>query len=244
MNFKIATVALAATIGAVASAQLTGNLHLVQANDGGNGWVNQEFSDFPTYSTGTGNTFTVTGGGWNIANIQQRYLDFGAFIANNVNSARLTVSQFTGFPSGNHNPIAGSAGGDIVFSGVVAGVINNVSGSLFNFEIDTTGIGALQGLANGTYLVTATPIASFGANGQAFCMAALAPTGPSWVRNPGGGFGLPAGGGWDELNDAFGGTDTELGIGINGTAVPEPATMAVLGLGAAAMLRRRRSVKK
>lgn len=244
MKFKIAFVALAATIGAGASAQLTGNLHLVQANDAGNGWVNQEFSDFPTFSTGTGNVFTVSGGGWNIANIQQRYVDFGSFISQNISSARLTVSTFSGTPTANHNPIAASAGGDIVFSGLVSGTINNVAGTNFNFEINTTGIGALQGLANGQYLVTATLIAGFGQTGQAFCMQALTPTQNSWVRNPGGGFALPAGGNWDTLNNAFATQDTELGLGINGTVVPEPATMAVLGLGAAAMLRRRRNAKK
>lgn len=231
---KLAIISAFSVLGAMASAQLTGNLYLSQANDAGSNFVNQEFGDFPTFSTVIGNVVTFSTA-VNLTDVQIRMIDSGSWI-NNVNSARLTISQFTGTPSGNHTIGAASAGGDIAYSQIVNATTTNVSGTLFNFTADASGV---TNLAAGTYLVSLTGIANFGARGQAFTQAALSPLTDGWYRNPGGAFGLPAGTGWGMLQPAAG--FREAGMGINGEAVPEPATMAVLGLGVAALARRRRN---
>lgn len=232
---KLAIISAFSVLGAMASAQLTGNLYLSQADDLGGNFVNQEFGDFPTFTTGIGNVVTF-GTAVNLTDVQIRMVDSGSWIANGVNTARLTISQFSGTPSANHTFGAASAGGDIAYSAIVNTTINNVSGTLFNFTADASGV---TNLAAGTYLVSLTGIADFGARGQAFTQAAVAPATDGWYRNPGGAFGLPAGTGWGQLNPAAG--FREAGMGINGEAVPEPATMAVLGLGVAALARRRRN---
>ncbi len=82
-----------------------------------------------------------------------------------------------------------------------------------------------------------TPRTGKGGRSQSFQQASLAQASDSWARNPGGGFGLPIGTNWGMLSAAT--TFREASMGINGAAVPEPATMAILGLGVAALARRR-----
>ncbi len=235
---KLAIISAFSVLGAMASAQLTGNLYLSQADDAGGNFVNQEFGDFPTFSVVVGNVVTF-GTAVNLSDVSIRMVDAGSWISGGVSSARLTISQFTGTPSLNHTIGGASVGGDIAYSAVVNTSINNVSGTLFNFTADASGV---TNLAAGTYLVSLTGIADFaGANGrgQAFTQAAIAPATDGWFRNPGGGFGFAAGTNWDMLMGTAG--FREAGMGINGEAVPEPATMAVLGLGVAALARRRRN---
>jgi len=233
---KLAMISALAVLGAMANAQLTGNLYLAQSNETGNGYVNQEFADFPTYSTGLGNVVTF-GTAVNLSDVQVRYQDFGSWVANGVNQARLTISQFTGTPSGNHTFGTTSTGGDIMYSSVVSASITNVSGSNFSFVADATGVSTL---AAGTYLISVTGIAAFGTDGQAFHLVSTGQSSNSYARNPGGAFGLPSGSAWDTLSSAFATSNREVSMGVNGAAVPEPATMAVLGLGVAALARRRR----
>ncbi|MBX3096512.1 MAG: PEP-CTERM sorting domain-containing protein [Fimbriimonadaceae bacterium] len=243
MKGKLTIAAMLIVAGSVANAQLTGNLYLEQADDvngpGGLNFVNQAFGDFPDFSTGVGNVVTF-GSAVNLSDVQIRYTDSGSWTSGNAPaSAWLTISMFSGSPSSNHDPVGASAGGDIMFSGAVAGSVTNISGSLFNYVADATGV---TNLAAGTYLVSLVPIADFGVAGQAFILGALNQSADSYARNPGGGFGFPAGTAWDTLTNASGNPGLrQAGMGINGQAVPEPASMVALGLGALAMVRRRRN---
>lgn len=233
---KLAIISAFSVLGAMASAQLTGNLYLAQANDTGGNFVNQEFGDFPTFTTGIGNVVTF-GSAVNLTDVQIRMTEAaaGTWISGGVNQARLTISVFSGTPSVNHTFGAASVGGDIAYSAIVNASITNVTNKIFNFVGDATGV---TNLAAGTYLVSLTGIADFGVRGQSFQQASLAQASDSWARNPGGGFGLPIGTNWGMLSAAT--TFREASMGINGAAVPEPATMAILGLGVAALARRRR----
>ena len=46
-----------------------------------------------------------------------------------------------------------------------------------------------------------------------------------------------------EMAAVFGAGTWDFSYGLTGTAVPEPASIAILGLGALALIRRRRSKK-
>ncbi|MBX3112882.1 MAG: PEP-CTERM sorting domain-containing protein [Fimbriimonadaceae bacterium] len=234
---RLALLTTLAALGAFAHAQLSGNLYLAQANDGGTGIVDQEFGDFPDYSTGAGNVVTFATS-VQLADVQTRLTDSGTWIADGVNSGRLTISKFDGSaPSTQHTPGGASSGSDIVYDGVLSATMTNVSGTLFNFVGDASLVPVIDA---GTYFVTFTGIADFGAHGQAFHMESSDTSVDSWARNPGGSFGLSGGTDWFKTS-LQSGWPTQISLGINGKeAVPEPATMAVLAAGAALLARRRR----
>lgn len=259
MNIRRYRYALLGTISfaivASAPAQLTGNLLLRQGSFNNIGYVNQVFSDNPTITTGMGSMVTSSSA-WNISNIQT--LHRGANGVNNwwtnVNTATLNVSrQVGGMPDPNVDPtIATNTGASVVYSGLVSIVLDqgqaNANGPNQSFRItaNTTGISALQGLAAGSYVFSLVPNATQAGNGQTFTVGSTV-NGASndYTRNPSGGFGFgsPGNGGWVTMTVAFppSGPLANWAIGINGTPVPEPASMAALGLGALALIRRRRS---
>ena len=240
---------------ASAHAQLTGNLLLRQASFSGRGYVNQVFSDLPAQSTGMGAMITSTQT-WNIANIQTLQLQ-GASPNNwwgNVNTATLNVTrQSGGLPDPAIDPtVVTNTGPSVVYSGFVSVVLDqgqttaNGPNQAFRMTANTSGIAALQGLAAGSYVFSLVANTTFGIHGQTFTAQSTLPgTSNDYTRNPGGGFGLgfPGNTAWTTMTVAYppSGPLANWGIGINGsTAVPEPATMAALGLGALALIRRRR----
>ncbi len=235
----------AASIVASSNASLVGSLYLAQ----GGGTTTSNFVDQifepgnAAFSTVSGNVVTVGASGWNIANIQAEFFDSGTVVAGGLNSMLLTVSTFSASPNTNHTSGV-SAGGGIVFSGLVTSTITN-SGTapIFNMETNTSGIGALQGLAAGQYLFTYSLNASFATFGQGFHTISTNTSTNGWSRNAGGGFALPGGTNWATYATQNPGDTTgkQFSLGINGTnAVPEPASIAILGLGALGLLVRRR----
>lgn len=241
---KLKAILILGTCGVVAgaNAQLVGNLYLTQGvGSAGGNFVDQIFSDVPTFSTVSGNVVTVGGPGWNISNVQAQFIDTGSIISGGLNSMLLTVSTFSSTPNTNHTSGV-SAGGGIVFSGLVTSSITNVSGTIFNMETNTSSISALQGLAAGQYLFTYTLNSPFSPNGQGFHTLSTDTSTDGWTRNAGGGFAFTSGSNWTTYNAAQNGNPrAQFSLGINGTsAVPEPASLAILGLGALNLLARRR----
>jgi hypothetical protein len=168
-----------------------------------------------------------------LENIQQRGFDFGGwFVFLGVPQAHLTISRFSTSPSPQHLPGASSVGSEIVFDGVRSSAVNNVTGHFYNFEVDATGIF----LDPGTYLVTSVPVASISTHGQGMTQAAAGPSvTDSWICG-----GL-TNGQWVKLVESGLGTgsDREVGMGINGTAVPEPGLLTALTLGTLGVMRKR-----
>ena len=243
MKLRYITILGAASIVASSNASLTGNLYLTQGNGGnGSNFIDQVFEPAnAAFSTVSGNVVTVGASGWNISNIQAEFVDNGAVVTGGLNSMLLTVSTFSGTPNTNHTTGV-SAGGGIVFSGLVTSTITNSVPAIFNMETNTSGIGALQGLAAGQYLFTYSLNGSLATFGQGFHTLSTDTSTNGWSRNAGGGFGLPGGTNWatyvTQTSDT---TATQFSLGINGAnAVPEPASIAILGLGALGLLVRRR----
>src|SRR5579862_6057486 len=99
-SYRIGLVVVGGLMAGAASAQLlTGNLLLRQTLATNAGFVNQIFSDFPTFSTGMGSEVTTTAA-WNISNIQVFQIGSNTSGSTNtwfgnVNTATLTVSTQT-----------------------------------------------------------------------------------------------------------------------------------------------------
>ncbi len=245
-------------LGASAQAQLTGNLLLRQGSFTNFRAVNQVMNDNPSFSTGMGSLVT-TAQAWNISNIQT--LQVAASGPNtwwtNVTTATLNVSRQLGVvPDPSIDPtVATNTGPAVVYSGTVNVVLDlpqsNANGANQSFRMTalTSGISALQGLAAGNYVFSLVANAPIFTVGQTFTAGSNVPGVVSdWTRNPGGGFGLggiPNNSQWITMTAGFppSGPNANWAIGINGSPVPEPASMTAMGLGALALLRRRKSKK-
>lgn len=83
-----------------------------------------------------------------------------------------------------------------------------------------------------SYLVGVIPVMNFGSFGQTFVVTGSGDNGQSWQINPGGGFAFPG-----NVSNVTG--DAAYRVEATGV-VPEPASMVALGLGLAAVVRRRR----
>ncbi len=192
----------------------------------GVGLVNQEFSDFPTYSAYIVSDI-VTYASW------QPYRMVSYFMSGSSgppNWSGLTQGRFIVFPKTGSLPGAGCdpSNGVVVPISVQNGNSNPiVTANLLSLHMR---------LPAGRYWVGLAPLTAFGTHGQAFAAQALGVHGdPDAIRNPGGAFGfgtawIPAGtipGGLPGYEAAF-----TLWVGP-----AEPASLVLLILGV--LLRRR-----
>ncbi|UCD75481.1 MAG: hypothetical protein JSV91_00905 [Phycisphaerales bacterium] len=188
-----------------------------------NAIVDQEFGDFPDYSSYMVDDVTVGGPGWNITKITVYFTDNPAWVGNHM--GRLNIFDNPGgFPAepGNSGEMVDVT---IGYGAYGLEVVANV-------DID---------LAPGNYYIGLTPILDFGTYGQAFHQAApIQGTNTLW-QNPGGAFGY--GTDWTYayvLDSTFVWQDNyDMAILIEGTAVPAPGALALLGLAGLVGRRRR-----
>lgn len=161
---------------------------LSQANTDAAGVVDQNFTDFPNYSTTTVDDFSTGGATWNIKKITMYYSKNTGHWSSAINTATLTL-----FQKSDALPLESDVPGNL---GVIGAALID-RGSYWELTASTTGVGALQNL-HGDYWIGLTPNASFLYYGQEYhylCSDTVSGS-PAALRNPGGAFGT--GQGWQD----------------------------------------------
>lgn len=191
--------------------------------------VDQEFADFPQYSTYMVDDVSF-GAAVTIDSISTYFTNRGPAWATLID-ARVNIFAKTGsLPGAGDDPTAGA--------GVTVTITDLGDGT---WKMTATGLGI--NLAAGDYWIGMTPVAPFAVFGQEFHKY----TGPGsligdqpGIRNPGGAFGF--GPDWMTVNGALQGpTDANIAMLVEGTIVPAPGALALLGLAGLAGTRRRRA---
>lgn len=210
--------------------------------DGRNGGANQdggqlgagEFSHLYDNFTGP------SSGSWNVTGLFSDNL-MAAGLNTAITSANWEIR--TGVSEGN--------GGTLLFSGTSNAVVTATGRSgfgLLEYQVTVSGLSvSLPTLGSGFYFLNVSPIVPQGVNGQSFQSTT---SGANAVGTPPGNDGNS----WWNSNlfavnftsstAIFGAGTWDVSGGVIGTAVPEPATIALLACGAGALLiaaRRRRS---
>lgn len=146
--------------------------------------------------------------------------------AGNGGQQAVTVNIYDGFTTSGSTLTYGALAGTT--TGMVA------DGSLFMQTMNVNGLITSGLLAVEIFVADST---GAGGDGDSFFIGsnALGQTGPGYIRSIG--CGLPN----NTQLGAIGFPNMHMVINVEGTAVPEPASMAVLGAGALALIRRRRS---
>lgn len=236
----IAVVGLAASAnaGPVTSVSAQGGFNNLPGNDAAlwdqsgydpalNATVDQEFGDFPTYSTYAVDDFTTGGQAWNVTQVTTYFTNINGGWNKNITAGKLQVYKKAGALPNNATDIAPEYKVTIALS-------QDGNGNWMAVA-DTSGIAELQGI-NGDYWIGLTPSADFGAFGQEFHLQLSKFYGENAaIRNPGGAFGF--GKDWAS-NTVIGGE--EMAFLLEGSVVPAPGAAALLGLGGLMAARRRR----
>ena len=189
-------------------------------------YIDQEFPDFPAFSTYQVADVTVGAGGWAIDSITSYFGSGGGSWPSSLD-VRVNIFSKTGaLPLASDDPTAGAE---------YAATLT-ADGSF----LDVTASGLGIHLAPGAYWIGMTPIVDFATYGQNFHWQTSGIVGdPSALRNPGNGF--ADGSDWGTYA-MIGGTAGDGAILIEGTgATPEPAAYLLVagGLGLLGLLRRR-----
>ncbi len=219
---KLLLAALVLSLGSMAWADVLWN----QAPDTlANAYIDQEFTDYPTYSTYQVHDIVVPASGWTIQKITTYFIN-GATPGNwsTVTQGRLNVFPKSGsLPGAGNDPAAGTA--------YPVTIVNPATGTC---EVSMGGLNIV--LPAGQYWVGFTPMTTFATTGQKFlCQTTGIQGDMSAVRNPGGAFGF--GTNWTTGAVFSPPATADSAIKIEGLPVPEPSSLLLLG--ALALLRRR-----
>ena len=195
-----------------------------------NGVVDQDFPDYPTYSSGMVDDFTTSSQTWNINRVTTYYTQGFGFWGTGIGSAQLSLYTKSGATPG-----AGDLVGNL---GSVPAMLVNLGGA-WALTADTSGVGALQGI-NGDFWIGLTPTAAFGVFGQEFHLLSSNATigAASGVRNIGGSFGF--GTAWYDAGTLGSQPGADMLFTLEGDVVPAPSAAALLALGGVFAGRRRR----
>ncbi len=194
-----------------------------------NSLVDQEFSDFPTYSSYMVSDVTTDPAGWNISAVTTYFTKSDGSTWGGITQARLNLfDRDAALPAASDDPAAGT----------LVDVTVTDLGDTFAIKADGLDIDV-----TGDIWVGLSPSASFADFGQEFHRAApmVGDVETAW-RNPGEAFGYGAD--WVVASTLDSGTPVEWGVNyeaailIEGTVIPEPASLLLLGL-AGLVLRRR-----
>jgi hypothetical protein len=194
-----------------------------------NALVDQEFTDFPTYSSYMVMDISVGPSGWSLGQLST-FFTHGGDTFSAVTQARLNVFHKVGaLPTGADSPVAQSL--------VPVQVMD------FGDHYRMTAYGFLEWLPGSSdYWVGLTPVADFATFGQEFHLAAPVFGADTAWRNPGGSFGVG-----DQWQSVAAIDTTGLWVGAFDGAftieawIPEPAGLALLAWGMFALPRRRRN---
>jgi len=209
--------------------------------NGFNGFVDEQFTDtgFTQYSTYQSSDVVVGTGGWNVTSISEEFLDNGA--TSGITTALLNVFPNTGansLPAVQNDPTTGT---QVAVQITSLGAIGANAAQAYLL----TASGLNLQLAAGEYWIGLTGIGAFGSGeiqeGFTTTNSAGANFGSAFI-NPQGGF--AAGTSWQPLTNITGDSVDYSAIDIQGSfATPEPASMALLGLGVVGLIKRRRNRK-
>ncbi len=229
--FKKAAAALAITLGCNA-AIFAGDSVLYEQIPSGDPFANVSSQDFPDamdFSIVAADDFLVPDGpGWSIDGLT------ASFTTGNGSGLDPIDMRWIIFEDDNGQP-----GTELL--NTLGGSFSTMTG-LASIAFDTS-----VDLAPGNYWLASQIVGEIGTFGQEFQLGSDDGFGTSnflW-NNPGGAAGLPDG--WVDANSTIDPTTglpfsdvANLAFSINGAEIPEPATLALLGVGAIAAIRRRK----
>ena len=180
--------------------------------------------------------FTVSGPGWNLDSVRVFAYQTGA-TSPTLTSVRLEL--FNGSPAAGGTSlgsvsVAAGAGSLVAYRQTNTGT-SDTTRRIFSYDVSIDGLAAANNLAPGTYWLAVSGVGSLASGPWAPPVApragapdlnAVQATTTAGVTT------------YATIDD--GGSPVALPFVLNGTLVPEPASLSVLALGGLAMLRRRR----
>ena len=195
-----------------------------------NSIVDQEFGDFPTYSSYMANDFEVDGPGWHITKMTVYFTNQNGGWNDTITSGRFNFHSKAPYPDCSF-PTVDADQGDVV----PITLTPDANGWAISTDLDIY-VGAGE-----AYWIGLTPIADFGVYSQEFHRAApIVGCNTAW-QNPGGSFGYGADWTYAYVLDSTGTWEDayDMAMLIEGYYVPAPGALALLGLAGLARRRRR-----
>lgn len=191
-----------------------------QSITSGNATVDQNFPDFPDYSSGMVDDFSTVAQAWNITKVTTYYTRGVGNWSDGVAQAELSLFSKVGSIPGEPDLVGNLGLVDVSLA-------SSLDGQAWAVTADTSSIAALQNIS-GEFWIGLTPVAPFGSFGQEFHLLSALPTvgGGSAIRNMGGAFGF--GTGWTDAGSLDLQPGADMLFTLEGEVIPSPGATAVL----------------